>query len=63
VIPPNINYRLPNIQNEQIKVVEERTRLNGDYCSVNSFGLGGANVHTIFGNCLFHGPLVSFKRK
>lgn len=47
VIPPNLHFNMPNIQNEQIKVVSERTRLNGEYCAVNSFGLGGVNVHTI----------------
>jgi hypothetical protein len=33
---------------EQLLLASIYARLNGDYCSVNSFGLGGANVHTIF---------------
>ena len=47
VIPPTLHYDAPQIPTEQLKVVTEKTRLNGEYCSVNSFGLGSANVHTI----------------
>ena len=52
MIPPNINYVTPNpniegLVNGKLKPVLEPTPFNEDVIALNSFGFGGANVHTI----------------
>ena len=52
MIPPNINFVTPNpniegLINGKLKPVLEPTPFNEDTIALNSFGFGGANVHTI----------------
>ncbi|XP_050392804.2 fatty acid synthase [Patella vulgata] len=52
MIPANLHFKNPNpdipgLWDGRLKVVTERTRWNGGYVGVNSFGFGGANVHSV----------------
>ncbi|ESO84944.1 hypothetical protein LOTGIDRAFT_235996 [Lottia gigantea] len=52
MIPANLHFDNPNpdipgLFDGRLKVVAERTRWNGGYVGVNSFGFGGANVHAV----------------
>lgn len=52
MIPANLHYREPNpdipgLMDGRLSVVAQRTRWNGGYVGVNSFGFGGSNVHAI----------------
>ena len=52
LIPPNINYENPNphipgLLNGKLKPVLEVTPFNEKVISLNSFGFGGTNIHTI----------------
>lgn len=51
-IPPNIHYQTPNqaipaLSDGRLHVVDTRTEWPGGYVGINSFGVGGSNVHTI----------------
>lgn len=53
LIPPNINLSelrsdIPAFAEGRIKVVTEAEPFYGNYVSLNSFGLGGANAHALF---------------
>ncbi|XP_050427979.1 fatty acid synthase-like [Adelges cooleyi] len=52
VIPANINFEtlnhnIPKLVSGELEVVKEKTPLPGDLVSINSFGVGGSNVHVI----------------
>lgn len=52
-IPPNINFTgirmdVPAFAEGRLRVVTEVEELDGNYISMNSFGLGGANTHALF---------------
>lgn len=52
-IPPNINLKelrddIPGFTEGRLRVVQEVEPLVSPFVSLNSFGLGGANVHAIF---------------
>lgn len=52
-VAPNINVTeirsdIEAFAEKRIRVVTEVEELNGPYISMNSFGLGGANVHALF---------------
>ncbi|XP_043668271.1 fatty acid synthase-like [Vespula pensylvanica] len=52
IIPPNINCTQPRksvkaFTEGRIKVVTEKTPLDGEYIAINSFGFGGANAHIL----------------
>ncbi|GAB1597533.1 fatty acid synthase-like, partial [Argonauta hians] len=51
-IPPNLHFKEPNpdipgLLDGRLKVVTEKTRWNGGYVAINSFGFGGSNVHAL----------------
>ncbi|XP_036142990.1 fatty acid synthase-like isoform X2 [Monomorium pharaonis] len=51
-VPPNINYTTPRndidaLMNGTVCVVQEPIPLKNGYIGINSFGFGGANVHTL----------------
>lgn len=51
-IPPNINFKklrsgIPSLQEGRLKVVDEIQDFNGSFIGINSFGIGGANVHIL----------------
>ncbi|XP_036142748.1 fatty acid synthase [Monomorium pharaonis] len=51
-VPPNINYTTPRndidaLVNGTVRVVEKPLPLKNGYIGINSFGFGGANVHTL----------------
>lgn len=51
--PPNINIDaarldIPAFAEGRIKVATEPVDLEGDYIAMNSFGLGGANAHSLY---------------
>ncbi|XP_070505890.1 fatty acid synthase-like [Chironomus tepperi] len=51
--PPNINLKAPRsdvaaFSENRIKVATEVEDLTGDFIAMNSFGLGGANAHSLF---------------
>jgi fatty acid synthase len=52
VIPANLHYKEPNpdipgLADGRLQVVTQNTPMNEGYVGVNSFGLGGSNVHAI----------------
>ncbi|CAD5118531.1 DgyrCDS7222 [Dimorphilus gyrociliatus] len=52
LLPGNLNYKQPNrniesLISERIKVVDRLTPWEGGIVGINSFGFGGANVHSI----------------
>ena len=52
LIPPNLHFKTPNpkikgLMDGQFKPVTEITPLPGDYITLNSFGFGGSNIHTV----------------
>ncbi|KAL3877568.1 hypothetical protein ACJMK2_035265 [Sinanodonta woodiana] len=51
-IPANLHYKAPNpdipgLLEGKLKVVTKRTKWDGGYIGVNSFGFGGSNVHVL----------------
>lgn len=53
-LPPNIHYKSPNpaiegLKTGVLKPVIKRTPFYDDLIGLNSFGIGGVNVHTILG--------------
>ncbi len=53
MIPPNLHYNTPNpgipaLRDGRLKVVTEPTVFSGGYIALNSFGMGGSNVHCLF---------------
>ena len=53
VIPPNLHYHTPNpdipgLTDGRLQVVTECTQWRGGLVAQNSFGFGGANVHTVY---------------
>nr|XP_042904937.1 fatty acid synthase [Parasteatoda tepidariorum] len=52
MIPPNLHFKNPNpniraLFDGRVKIVTEPTPWNGAYASINSYGLGGVNVHAV----------------
>ncbi|XP_060836830.1 fatty acid synthase-like isoform X2 [Rhopalosiphum padi] len=52
IIPANINFEtlnhnIPKLVSGELKVVDKQTPLPGNMVSINSFGVGGSNVHVI----------------
>ncbi|XP_050064418.1 fatty acid synthase-like [Aphis gossypii] len=52
IIPANINFEtlnpnIPKLVSGELKVVDKQTPLPGNLVSINSFGVGGSNVHVI----------------
>nr|KAG5704186.1 hypothetical protein BaRGS_009716 [Batillaria attramentaria] len=52
LLPPNLHYSHPNpdipgLMDGRLQVVAQRKRWDGGIVGINSFGFGGANVHTI----------------
>lgn len=51
-IPANLHFHNPNpdipgLTDGRLQVVKERTKWNGGYVGINSFGFGGTNVHVL----------------
>ncbi|GBN00571.1 Fatty acid synthase [Araneus ventricosus] len=52
LIPPNLHFYKPNpnikaLVDDQVRIVTNPTPLEGDYAALNSFGIGGVNVHAV----------------
>ncbi|GFR72941.1 fatty acid synthase [Elysia marginata] len=53
VIAPNLHFNTPNpnivgLQDGRMAVVTEPTPWDGGFASINSFGMGGSNAHSVF---------------
>lgn len=51
-IPANLHFQQPNpdipgLTDGRLQVVQKRTKWNGGYVGINSFGFGGSNVHVL----------------
>ena len=51
-IPANLHFNEPNpdipgLNDGRLKVISERTKWDGGYVGINSFGFGGSNVHVL----------------
>ncbi|GBN02031.1 Fatty acid synthase [Araneus ventricosus] len=52
LIPPNLHFYNPNpnikaLVDGQVRIVTNPTPLEGEYAALNSFGIGGVNVHAV----------------
>ncbi|CAF1407326.1 unnamed protein product [Didymodactylos carnosus] len=51
-IPGNLHFNSPNpdisgLTDGRLQVITEKTKLNGDFLAINSFGFGGSNAHAV----------------
>ena len=60
IIPGNLHFNTPNpdipaLKDGRLQVVNKNTSWDGGTVGINSFGFGGANVHTILKPCSIDG--------